>query len=419
MNIINHSGDKKGESVGVGPDYGNEYDTFGNDVVGDSESDDDDRDRKKRRDRDEEEEGEELPSFMFFDFRRGIDAWPSNVELVDPKRAEQLLEKATTAAEEAAKAKKKDDDDDGHKKGSSSGTTFSWDKFGAADEEEEEVDFVPSDAQFEMLKDGSTALVIKPGHRLKLRLNDILDGGDAEKEERDRKAAKMKKRAAQYSGGSSWMGGGISGGVGMGGGGGGKSDMDYWDMDMMGGGGKKKWFKEYVNEYTITIDMKLLDAPPRDGVALFQTALIHSSENKRSGKTTLSRSDGECLINQAGGIGMFGTYGDTTKAKLEPGIWKRVTVAVKCTDDQNGKGEFRTWVGTEAGVMLKEESITANDRFAIDPDNFFLFSSAQTAMMPGNIAIRTVRVEMTFASDKDVKANRARDKVIGYLDLLT
>ena len=32
-------------------------------------------------------------------------------------------------------------------------------------------------------------------------------------------------------------------------------------------------------------------------------------------------------------------------------------------------------------------------------------------MMPGNIAIRTIRVEMCFANDKDVRSNRARDKV--------
>jgi hypothetical protein len=74
-------------------------------------------------------------------------------------------------------------------------------------------------------------------------------------------------------------------------------------------------------------------------------------------------------------------------------------------------GELRTWINTDTGAVVKEETITSNGRFALDPDQLFLFSSAQTSMMSGNIAIRTVRVEMCFCNDKDVKTNRARDKV--------
>jgi len=193
------------------------------------------------------------------------------------------------------------------------------------------------------------------------------------------------------------------------------SSNDPWgmsgDFDLWSSSVTSRWFKEYVNEYTITMDIKLLEPPPRDGIALFQTALIHAKENKRSGKTTLTRSDGECIINQLGGVGLFGTFGDTTKAKLEVGIWKRVVIAVKCVEGKNEKGELRTWIGTEAGVVLREESLSANERFALDPDNLYLFSSCQSNMMPGNIAIRTLRVEKHFATDEDVKNSRARDKV--------
>lgn len=165
------------------------------------------------------------------------------------------------------------------------------------------------------------------------------------------------------------------------------------------------------------MDIKLLEEPPRDGIALFQTALIHAKENKRSGKTTLTRSEGECIINQAGGVGQLGTFGDVSKAKVDAGVWKRVVIAVSCAEstDKGKKGEMRTWVGTEPGVVLKEESITANERFAIDPSSLFLFSSAQSSMMPGKVAIRTVRVENYFATDKDVMASRARDKVCSLL----
>lgn len=198
-------------------------------------------------------------------------------------------------------------------------------------------------------------------------------------------------------------------------------DDDAWPTVSKGWGGKSKWFKEYVNKYTITMDIKIMDPIPRDGISLFQTALVHTKEDKRSGKTTLSRSEGECLVSQGGGVGMFGTYGDILKAKVEVGTWRRVVVSVSCADAQNEKGEMRTWVGTETGVVLKEESIVANERFAIDPAGLFLFSSSQSAMMPGNIAIRTMRVQHMFSTDKEVKANRAKDKVRNcrHIKLLT
>jgi hypothetical protein len=65
-------------------------------------------------------------------------------------------------------------------------------------------------------------------------------------------------------------------------------------------------------------------------------------------------------------------------------------------------------------VVLKEESIAQNERFAIDPEHLYFFSSAQAGMMPGNIVVRTIRVEKSFATDKEVRANRARDKVSDF-----
>jgi hypothetical protein len=40
-----------------------------------------------------------------------------------------------------------------------------------------------------------------------------------------------------------------------------------------------------------------------------------------------------------------------------------------------------------------------------------MFSSDKPNMMPGNIAIRTIRIDKIFSNDKDVKLNRAQDKV--------
>jgi hypothetical protein len=393
----------------VGPGYDQEYDDFNKDILGDgeSDSDDDNYDYKKfkgRRGEDEEEQNQGNEPFMLFDFRKGKEFFPENVDLIDAKRAEELLEKATAAAEEAAKMKKKEGEEDldaKDKKTADTGTTsYSSTAWGESKKGEEtttasdEADNGIRDAVFETLKDGSTALIIKPGYRLRLRLSDLLAGGDEKKEERKKNAEKEKKRKDKKKAKS--------------------SNYDVWpDMDD-GWGDKKwssKWFKEYINTYTITMDIKILEEIPREGISLYQTGLIHCEENKRSGKTALTRSDGECIVNQAGGVGMFGTYGDTTRARIEIGCWRRVVVTVNCADSSGGKGEMRTWIGTEAGVVLKEETIVANERFALDPDGIFFFSSAQAGMMPGNIAVRTIRIESKFSTDQDVKTNRARDKV--------
>jgi hypothetical protein len=409
---------KKVVDVSVNPDHENDYATLLDDVLGavggiavESDSDEDYEDKKgSKNNRRRRDEGDEPPPpFMLFDFRRGPGAGPSGAELVDPKRCEELLEKATTAAEAAVKTKKKDGeevDGGGGKKdgGTGTGTASSYSGGGgggwgatetAVDKSDEGKDVLHPDATFEVLKDGSTALVLQSGYRLKLNLSDLLEGGDATREARLKTAEKEKKKKSKYSSEFSGMFGPSVGG------GWGDYDKDF----------KYSAFKQYINQYTISMDIKLLEDPPREGLALFQTALIHSKENKRSGKTTLSRSDGECLINQAGGVGIFGTYGDTSRAAVKTGGWKRVVIAVNCVEDANAKGELRTWVGTEPGVILKEDAFNANDRFAIDPASFFLFSSANPAMMPGNIAIRTVRIDQVFFNDGDVKSNRARDKV--------
>lgn len=339
---------------------------------------------------------------MFFDFRRGRSAWPENVEYVDPKRADELLEKATaSAAEEAAKTQKKEGEEeakgDGTKKSTGTGTGTgkkSYSYSANADVEETRTYEAPPENCFEVLKDGSTALVIKPGHRLKLNLQGLLEGGDANKVEREKKIEKEKKLYAKY--GIKWT-----------------PDHKYSDNDKDDDYGySSKWFKEYINEYTITIDLKVKEMPPREGLSLYQTALIHADSNKRTGKTTLSKSDGECIVNAAGGVGIFGTFGDTTKARVEVDAWKRVVVSCKCVESKTEKGEMRTWIGTEPGIVVKEDNFSSNDRFAIDPAAFYLFSSGQSAMMPGKILVRAIRVESKFSTDLDVRQNQARDKVI-------
>jgi len=306
---------KDESGVTVENDHVNSFDGYMDDIIGpedEIDSDDEEKNKKNRYDQQQEEDdGNKQPPYMFFDFRKGLDQWPSNVELIDPKRADELLEKATIQLEEQLKRKKKDDNDDNNDniKSEGNGVTFSssigtggWGSSNTIEDEagESTSQSLHPDILFETLKDTSTALIIKPGYRLKLKLNDLQDGGDENRIERERKILKSKKRAAKFAANStSWGGiihhtsstsgtGGTAGTVGT------TGAIDYWDFSSYD---TKKWFKEYINEYTITIDMKLLEPPSRDGISLFQTALIHNNTESRSGKSTLSRSDGECIIS--------------------------------------------------------------------------------------------------------------------------
>lgn len=188
------------------------YDTLTKDLIGnDSGSEDDEDDygksKKGRKPHRLDEEAEKVVEYMFFDFRKGAEGFPANCEIIDPARAEALLEKQTVAAEEALKLKKSDnkDEEEAGNKSTGTGTTSKSTSSGAstwvtsADDDVGEYDANAqiSEAIFEVLQDGSTALVMKPGYRLKLKLNELNEGGDAAKEEREKKAKKKKKKSSK------------------------------------------------------------------------------------------------------------------------------------------------------------------------------------------------------------------------------
>ena len=108
----------------------------------------------------------------------------------------------------------------------------------SSEEEEEEDIFeeeetwldAPEGAKFETLSDGTTALILPPGSRLKVDLSTLEEGGDAKKAERRRKAKAKEKQKSKW------------GGYGM----------------MGGGGGYKSLLKSNLNSYTITMDIKVL-----------------------------------------------------------------------------------------------------------------------------------------------------------------
>ena len=404
--------------------YEHEYADVDDDVLdGDESGEDDDTDffsfdedkSKEKKIPAGQEPEEKQAAFMFFDFRQGRENWPSGVELVNAEKAAELTEKAIKDAE--AEAKRQQDRDDakdkdratGEKKerergGSSYHSTFSsggsldfdpWasrsqmDTFGTAPVEVmEKKCTAPEDSVFETLNDGSTALILPPGKRLKLDLSTLTTGGDAEKEEREKKARKLKKRFGKYWG--TWYGG------------------SEW----------KSWWKEWVNDYTVTMDIKVLDEGlPREGLALFQTALVHSGNAQRSGRVKLKQSDGEAIVSATGGVGVLGSFGDISKARVKVNRWHRVSVSVHCATDAKQKGEMMTWVDAASGAVVKSEAIASNGRFSIDPAAFYLFSSGQTGMMSRTVAIRTVRVTARCFEDVDAKAELATDRVLSMFNL--
>ena len=440
-------------------DYDQVYEGLVDDVLGeDDEEDNDDhweRVRAKAKEKARRQKGgrneakKDEPAYMFFDFRRGARRFPENVEVVPRERAMDMIEAARRKAEESSKEDK--DSDAGHGGAGEakahgprrySNEDMGLDMFdldelddegnpvsqGDADSmleadakeddearpEEKGLNPAPPEAKFDSLSDRSTALVIQPGMRLKVNIADLLEGGDANKEEREREFRRRQKRYAKWGiqlkkgdkSSKARGSGSVAAGTGTGTGAGAGADS----MD-----GYSKWWKEYVNAYTITMDVKINEHPSRDGLSLFQTALCHVEEDIRTHRKTVVQSEGEALINSAGGVGVLGTFGDTMDKSVQPGRWCRVTIAVRCTG-KNEKGELRTWVDAEPMCVLKDNQIMENGRFALDPDSLFLFSSARASMMPGGVSIRTLRVQMGFASDAMVKETRAVDKVISMFN---
>ena len=169
----------------------------------DSDSEDEINYRGKQKEsRKKDDDQNSLPDYMFFDFRRGVEKFPPNCEIVDPAKAERLLEKQTSDALEALKSKKKESDESKGENEVTTAVNWSCDTF--SDDEGElnnssDLNNQLQDATFEILNDGSTALIIKPGDRLKLNLNELLEGGDASKESREKKK-KKKKKFSKFSG---------------------------------------------------------------------------------------------------------------------------------------------------------------------------------------------------------------------------
>jgi hypothetical protein len=108
----------------------------------------------------------------------------------------------------------------------------------------------PKGATFETLGDGSTALIVDEGCRLKLDLSDLVD--DAWKKRADIKIEDTGKKRVDTG------------------------KKDYGAMYM-----RRRKLKEPINEYTVTMDIKLLEDAPSgsNGLSLLSTRLFYVHED--------------------------------------------------------------------------------------------------------------------------------------------
>lgn len=358
----------------------------------------------------------DVPSKLF-DWRRGPTQWPEGVELISAREARELIEAARAEAEKAAEKEKDDDlgvfdlgrDDDLH----DLKDYFDEPVIGpirppteSAFEDDERDRPVaraspaaaPAGSSYRRLKDGSWALEVSAGMRLKLDLTSLVASS------RDDDVVGGRGRLVE----SSTAAAAASRGRGGGGVPAAQTALGYYRTHPP---------RELLNEYTITLDVKLEGDPPAAGMSLFQTALVHSEES-RGGRRRARESDGEAMINASGGVGVFGTFGDVAKCRVLSGAWQRIVVAVKCASQgaRVKKGELRSYVGAEPAAVVRHERIAANERFALRSDGLFLFSSRSERMMPGRLLLRACRVDAKALDDAAVRRNRARDKLFSTFE---
>jgi len=187
-------------------DYDQTFDDLLDDVLGEESDSDSDSNRFSMFDRDkdkkEELSGDNTKPFLLFDFRRGPEKWPEGCTMVDYKTAEKQItqiKEEVANSNKTAKARGKDTKmdakDDKEKDDPWAGALMmgsmeswgsdmemmrtNWDRerdVGFAEEKkgvEPEVisTKAPEEAKYETLKDGSSALIVPAGTRLKLDLN--------------------------------------------------------------------------------------------------------------------------------------------------------------------------------------------------------------------------------------------------------
>ena len=195
------------ESSAAPTDYEHQFDALDDEIVG-KDWDMDDKKGATPADGGGGGAGSDKPAFMFFDFRVGAERWPKNVELITSGAAADMIsKKKEELVKECGKKKEPDGphnphnvrNDAGGGKGGVLGDRggkgrgdhakdprFMADTDSSDDTDDDDVagaggppdpqdlllSLAPPGTQFETLNDGSTALVVPHGARLKLCVED-------------------------------------------------------------------------------------------------------------------------------------------------------------------------------------------------------------------------------------------------------
>jgi len=64
---------------------------------------------------------------------------------------------------------------------------------------------------------------------------------------------------------------------------------------------------------------------------------------------------------------------------------------------------MRTWIDGVPCAVVKRDAFSTDGRFSLDCEALYVFSSQKSSMMPGDILLRTIRIEFGESNDDKVK----------------
>jgi len=416
-------------------------------------------------------ENEEKALTVTFDFRKGRSRWPEKVKLVHEQEALKLIEKEEAEAKNSNGEQATDLDDLCPLAPEAPKSTSASEKDKAERDASEDMmderalydpsfNMAPEDAKFKTFEDHSTALIIPRGTRLKLDLDSLTSFGHSKEEKRLARKEKRRlkllreqgeKRMEELRHESKWnrvealeqsetdasatkgadgasvkqkhkqkrpqskvhFGGAVT-----------QSSLLGYPSNAATDAGFFNWghpgfdenpfsynFRDIIPSYTISMDIRIEDEIPQAGISLFQTELVHAEENERTKKVKTMQSEGECMINKSGGVGILGTFGDVAKAKVETKKWTRIVICVTAASGGES-GTMETFIDAQPCATVAHTHITADGRFGLNPSALYLFSSKNARMMPGNILVRRIHVENRAKSKEEVLDNFNSDRFL-------
>ena len=160
-----------------------------------------------------------------------------------------------------------------------------------------------------------------------------------------------------------------------------------------------------INDYTITMDIKL-DKLPDNDISLFVANDFAEIE-----------SEGETYIYKSGGVGVFGEPG-VSESWLKPGKWSRVVITVGHGWQNRDDRKLITYVnGKKCSSVSRGIFSIGDSRFAVNPLAFYLFKSARNSLMPGNIKLKYVKFSPNYTTPEKVREENFSNRIFSYWEI--